>query len=291
MAIARRPNLKHVLYGWRILIIFTAAFWLIYLAWSITTTPLYRATAKFLVYPNANLTSSRDVVSSLDTLDKRSVSATYADILDSNRVYQETVDRLKIDPAVLNSVHVYGEVQTDTNILALHVEGPDPKMVTLLANNIGQNGISYIKSIYQVFDIAFLDLALEPKTPFQPRPLIDGLIAAGIGLLVGLVFVIAREFMRGTLENLRERSITDKQSLAYTKKHMIHSLSLELQKKKEEPLAFGLIQLTGLDDLSDGLPEGIATDILQTVVQKLHDLLRGHDLVARWDNLDFSVML
>src|SRR5512133_361322 len=142
MAIARRPNLKHVLYGWRILIIFTAAFWLIYLAWSITTTPLYRATAKFLVYPNANLTSSRDVVSSLDTLDKRTISATYADILDSNRVYLETVDRLKVDLGTMSSIRIYCEEKAYINILVLHVEGPDPKMVTLLANNIGQNGIS-----------------------------------------------------------------------------------------------------------------------------------------------------
>jgi capsular polysaccharide biosynthesis protein len=291
MTTARILTVKRVQSGWRIAAIITAVFWLASLAWSLTATPLYRASTKFLVYPNANLTSSRDVVSSLDTLDKRTISSTYADILDSNRVYQETIKRLKLDPAALSQVSVHSEVQANTNILVLHVEGPDPKLVTLLANNIGQNGISYIKSIYQVFDIAYLDLAVEPKEPFTPRPLVDGLIAAGIGLLAGLVVVIARELIRSPLETMRERSITDKQSLAYTRKHALHTLGEDLLKSPDEPLAFGVIQLYGLEELAEGLPEGIAATIYRTVVDKLHAMLRGDDLVARWDRLSFSVLL
>lgn len=286
-----RTSFKRFQRGWRIVIIFTAAFWIASLIWSLMTTPMYRASAKFLVYPNENLTSSRDVVSSLDTLDKRTISTTYADILDSNRVLQDTIDRLQLEPSALENITIYSEVQTDTNILVLYVEGANPQVITLLANNIGQNGISFIKSIYQVFDISFLDLAVEPETPFHPRPLVDGLIAAGIGLAAGLIFIILRESLRVPLEALRERSLTDKQSLAYTKKYMVRSLTQELEKKKDEPLAFGLIHLQGLEDLIDGLPERVTTVVMQKVVQRLHAMLRGNDLVARWDRLVFSALL
>jgi capsular polysaccharide biosynthesis protein/GGDEF domain-containing protein len=277
--------------GWRILVIFTAAFCIASLIWSITTTPIYRASAKFLVYPNENLTSSRDIVSSMDTLDRRTTTTTYADILESNRVFQDTIDRLKLDPSDLENIKVYSEVQTDTNILVLHVEGPDPQVITLLANNIGQNGISLIKSIYQVFDVSFLDLAVEPETPFRPNPLVDGLIAAGIGLVVGLLFIVLQGSLRVPLEALRVRSLTDKQSLAYTKKYMVRTLAQELTKKKDAPFAYGLIYLQGLEDLIEGLPERITTVVMQNVVQRLHILLRGNDLVARWDRLVFSVLL
>jgi diguanylate cyclase (GGDEF)-like protein len=289
--ISSRSGFKRYQRGWRILIIFTAVFCIGSLIWSITTTPLYRASAKFLVYPNETLTSSRDVVSSLDTLDKRTISTTYADILDSDRVYQDTVNRLKLDLAILKDVRIYSEVQESTNILVLYVEGPDPLLITLLANNIGQNGISFIKSIYQVFEISFLDLAVEPETPYQPRPLQDGLIAAATGLGVGLIFVILREKLRIPLETLRERSITDTQSMAYTKKFMVRSLSQELIRKKDGPLTFGLIHLQGLEDLIDGLPERVTTVVLLNVVERFHDMLRGNDIVARWDRLVFSVML
>ena len=277
--------------GWRILIIFTTAFWIASLIWSILITPMFRVSAKFLVSPNADLNSSSVIVSSLDTLGNTTVSTTYADILASDRVYLDTVNRLQLKPSALARVNVYAKVLTNTNILVLYVEGPDPKIITLLANNIGQNGISFIKSLYQVYVISFLDPAIEPTTPYQPRPLVDGLIAAGIGLAVGLIFIILRESLQVPLKALRERSLTDKQSLAYTKKYMLRLLVQELVEKKEEPLAFGLIQLQGLEDLIDGLPERMTALALQDVVQRLHEMLRGNDIVARWDRLVFSVLL
>ena len=282
---------NRILRGWRILIIFTTLFGIGSLIWSILTTPMYRASAKFLVYPNQNLTSSRDVVSSLDTLDKQTVSTTYASILASERVSLDTIDRLQLEASTLAKVKIYSKVQTNTNILVLYVEGPDPHVITLLANNIGQNGISFIKSIYQVFDISFLDMAVEPEKPYHPRPLVDGLIVAGIGFGVGLIFIFLRESLRVPLEALRERALTDKQSLAYTKKYMLRSLAQELVKKKDEPLAFGLINLQGLEDLIDELPERTSAAALQNIVQRLHAMLRGNDMVARWDHLVFSVLL
>ena len=277
--------------GWRILVIFTTAALIISLAWTIASTPLYRASASFLIYPNTNLTSSRDVVSSLDTLDKRTISATYADIMVSSRVYNDTIQRLQLEENLLKNIRVNTEVQSDTNILILNVEGADPNLITLLANNIGQNGISLIKSIYQVFDISFLDLAVEPTKPFRPRPITDSLIAAGAGLLLGLVFLFLRETLSIPLETLRERANTDKQSLAFTRKYLNKSLIQELIKKKEEPLALSLIYLQGLEDLADGLPERHLIFVMQSVVQRLHAMLRGNDIVARWDGLVFSVML
>lgn len=288
---ANRTSFSRFQRGWRILLIFISAFAAGALIWSLLVTPMYRASAKFLVYPNDTLTSSKDVVSSLDTLDKRTISTTYADILGSNRVYLDTTSRLQLDEESLMDVRVFSEVQTDTNILVLSVESPDPQLATLLANNIGQNGISYIKSLYQVFDISFLDLAVEPSAPIRPRPFMDMLIAAGIGLLVGLVFVILRETLRVPLEALRERSVTDKQSLAYTRKYLIRSMVQELAKKKEEPLAFGVIYIQGLEDLIDGLPERITNIVMQSVVTRLHDMLRGNDLVGRWSRLEFGVLL
>ena len=286
-----RNNFARFQRGWRILIIFVAGFGAIALIWSIMMTPIYQASAKFLVYPNDTLTSSKDVVSSLDTLDKRTISTTYADIMDSNRVYQDTISRLQLDAADLEEFKIHSEVQANTNILVLYVEGSDPQQATLLANNIGQNGISYIKSLYQVYDIAFLDLAVEPETPIRPRPLLYTLIAAAAGLVLGVIFLVLRETLRTPLEALRERSVTDKQSLAYTKKYMVRTMAQELLKKADTPMAFGIIYLQGLEDLIDGLPERITGIMMKNVVERLHEMLRGNDLVARWDRLEFGVLL
>jgi capsular polysaccharide biosynthesis protein len=286
-----RTGFKSIQSGWRVLLVIILAFAAGALVWSLITTPMYRSQATFLVYPNANLTSSRDVVSSLDTLEGKTVSNTYADILDSQRVFQDTVDRLQLAEPALKNVRVSAEVQKDTNILVLVVEGPDPQLITLLANNIGQNGISFIKSIYQVFDISFLDLAREPAAPYHPQPGLYLLIAAGAGFIVGIIFLLIRESLRVPLEQLRERALVDKQSLAYNRKHFLRTLGQDLARKADEPLPYGLIRLQGLEDLVDGLPEGMTTRIMQDVVRRLHTMLRGNDMVARWEKLTFSVSL
>src|SRR3972149_987293 len=73
--------------NWRWIAIFVLSACILSVFISLTATPIYLATTSFIIFPNENLTSSRDVVSSLDTLEKRSIIATYSEIVSSERVY------------------------------------------------------------------------------------------------------------------------------------------------------------------------------------------------------------
>lgn len=277
--------------GWRIPVILAALCIAGALVWSLTATPIYRASAKFLVYPTSAIASSRDVVSSMDTLDKRTISTTYADILASERIYTDTVSRLNLKPDELKGVTVRSQVQESSNILVLSVEGPDSRLITLLANNLGQNGISFIRSVYQVYEISFLDSATQPETPVSPRPLMDSLIAAGIGIGLGLLVLVGRETLRVPLESLRQRSITDQESGASTQKYAGRKMAEHFAAGKTDAMGFGLIRLRGLEDISEGLPLRVRAALLRHVVGKLRSMLRGNDLVGRWDAMTMSVML
>jgi len=286
-----RNYLRLIQKGWRLVVICTLLAWMISLSISYGTVPLYRSTATFLIYPNANLfSSSRDVVTSLDALEGSSVSRTYLEIFNSTRVFKDTVEKLELDASIMDNYSVTAEVTTGSNI-ALMVDGPDPQMAAFLANNIGQNGINYIKSIYQVYDIAFLDQASEPKTPFRPRTLLDGAIAAGIGLVVGLLATGLRELVRVPLETLRERAVTDRESSAYTQKHFLRLMEQEIAQDPAATHSLGLIDLAGLEDLVDGLPEAVLTNLMRCVNSILHEQLRGNDVVGRWGRTAFSVLL
>jgi hypothetical protein len=49
----------------------------------------------------------------------------------------------------------------------LSVEGPDPQVAALLANNMGQNGLNYINGLYQVYTLSFLDQRKRRANPFS----------------------------------------------------------------------------------------------------------------------------
>lgn len=130
---ALRHFFRTIQKAWRFILIITLLAWSIALIISNSTTPLYRATATFVISPNADLTSNRDMFTSLDTLDKRTISSTYADILQSNRVYVETARNLNMDALAISRFAPKATVQPDSNILVLSVEGPvnsRPKFTT-----------------------------------------------------------------------------------------------------------------------------------------------------------------
>ncbi len=57
-------------------------------------TPLYRTSARFIVSPTTAITYERDIIYSLDTLDQRSIISTYAEVLNSDRMYHDVAAAL-----------------------------------------------------------------------------------------------------------------------------------------------------------------------------------------------------
>jgi len=283
--------LRTIQRAWWLIIMTTLLGLTISLGISYATTPLYRASASLIVYPNANLTSSRDMVTSLDTLDKRSITSTYEDILNSKRVFDEAAKGLQFDPKELTGYTHWTAVQPESNTIELLVEGPNPQIVTQLANDIAKNGINYIKGIYQVFDITFLDTAVMSWIRVKPQALRDGAIALGIGFLAGILLAVLSEQIRAPLEILRRRAISDRFSSAYTTRHFKRLLEQEIVRRPLEPLSLALLDLEGLHELVEALPEPVLTSLLHTVTTILRNQLRGNDVVGRWHQTAFALML
>ncbi len=253
-------------------------------------TPLYRATARFLVIPNASL-SSGQVVTSLGTLNSRSVISTYAEVLESDSVFNDTVALLQITPDELSSYTRSTVVLPSASVLELSVSGPDPHVAAKLANSLGERAIEHAKSLTQVFDLTFLDQATAPGVPFSPQPARDVGLALALGGVVGTALAILREQVRIPLEALRRRMIIDGTSSAYTRRHFERMIDEALAQSKTRGLSLGLIQLDGFHDLIDTLPPLVVQRLLHRVTQTLSKELRGNDSVGRWDDLSFAVLL
>ena len=58
------------------------------------TKPTYEAVARFIVSPNLQNIESRDLVNSLEALDKRSIISTYAEVFNSREIISKTLNLL-----------------------------------------------------------------------------------------------------------------------------------------------------------------------------------------------------
>ncbi|MFQ5409268.1 MAG: Wzz/FepE/Etk N-terminal domain-containing protein, partial [Anaerolineales bacterium] len=129
-----RMYVRLLVRGWWIVVLTTLAALNIALVASLYATPLYRATARFLVSPNPALISSKDEINSLQALDKRTTVSTYAEVLNSGRLYNETLTALQIDAADVIDYSAAAVVLPETSVLELNVVGTDPQLVAQIAN-------------------------------------------------------------------------------------------------------------------------------------------------------------
>ncbi len=288
-------ELKHYLRmiqaGWWILVLTTLAALSVSLALSYTAVPIYRATARMVTRPNVTVIGTGSLVDSLSTLDKRSIIVTYSEVLNSNRITNEAAAALKIDPAALKGYTHAATVLPNSNILEIAVSGADPQLATSFANAIGQRSIEYIQGLYQVYSIDFLDPATVPDTPISPQPLRDASLAVVLGLVVGAALALVREQLRMPLEALRRRSMFDSTSGALSHHYFCRRVEVELAHKRGGVLSLGLLQLDGLDGLSDTLPPVVFQSLLRRVAETLVTELRGRDSVARWGEISFALLL
>ena len=112
-----------------------------------------------------------------------------------------------------------------------------------------------------------------------------------IGAIVGLSLAFAREQMATTLEKLRERSIIDNVSSAYTREYFVRRVREQIAQDTKSTLSLGFINLRGLEEVSDALPQAIYDRVFRSITKTLIRELRGRDVVARWNSSQLAVLL
>jgi len=287
-----RHYLRMLRQGWWIVALTALSALNIALVASYLATPLYRARARFLVSPNTALAvDSRDLVDSLQALDRRTIVSTYAEVLSSNRIFQDAGEELQLPPSILFQYGVTTVVLPEASILEMSVEGPDPQVAALLANTIGQHAIDYIKGLYQIYNIDFLDQARPPRRPFEPQATRDVSLAVALGGVAGAALAILREQMRAPLDALRRRSMIDSASAVYNRRYFQRRLEEELARSKTGVVSLGLVRLNGIQDLIETMPPVVTQQLLKHITKTLRNELRGNDSVGRWDDISFAVLL
>src|SRR5512140_1060899 len=133
--------------SWWIIVITMLAAVIAALIASYFTPPTYRATTRFLVSPSPALVSGgSNLLNSLSTLDKRSIVTTYAEILNSQRIFTETTGLLQLNNVNLSNYSYRAVALPEANIIEFSVTGPDRQVVYTLANAIGQHAVEYVHS-------------------------------------------------------------------------------------------------------------------------------------------------
>lgn len=156
---------------------------------------IYQASASIIV------SNKKDEVNINDLNMSRSLVDTYSEIATSYSVLKDVQEALQADISteeLASKISVSGV--GDTEIIKILVEDKDPETAALIANTLAVIFRARVKELLLLDNVQIMDEARIPTAPIKPRPLFNIIIAAFIGLMVGLGIVFLMEYIDNTIK-------------------------------------------------------------------------------------------
>ena len=205
------PYLEILKRNWWIVVLTTLSAFSLALAASYFSTPVYQTRAQFIISPGPAFLASiegdlSDAVRGIESLDRRSVIATYEEIMNSRQIFEQAGITLEMTSSQLDTYEATAVVLPDASALELTVKGPNPTIASQLANSIGHESISYIQALYnQLYNVTFLDTAVIPTRPISPQPARDAVLSLVLGLAFGIILAIGADYAYAPLTMIWQR--------------------------------------------------------------------------------------
>lgn len=280
--------------GWWLIALSTLIAVAASLTFSYLSTPLYRATTRLIITPGSLLTSQGDaevMISGLETLDLRSVVATYTEVMASQRILDESLKILGVQNFIRKDYVILAVALPESSVLELSVTGPDPNLATDLTNAIAYQTILFTRGLNRVYELNVLDTAVVPDVPISPKPLQSASLSLLLGLVGGAALAILSEQIRIPLEAYRHRLQLDADTGVYNSRYFTRLLENQIADNPSDPFSIGVFELSGMTDYLDSLPTPGIQRVLSTVTNTLRMELRGNDNIGRWNKNSFIVLL
>jgi len=81
----------------------------------------------------------------------------------------------------------------------ISVKNTDPNMAALMANKLAEVLIDAVQQILNVENVQVIDAATVPDTPVSPRKVLNTVVAAVVGLIVGIALAFMFEYFDNSI--------------------------------------------------------------------------------------------
>lgn len=158
--------------------------------------PIFESAALLAVAPSSEIRDPSEVVRALDTLERRTVVATFARIPSTPGMRESVAEEMGVAAKELRGYRIRGSVVPNTNILRVDVEGSDPKTAADAANAAAKVTAREARSLYRVFSMRELALAVPARRPSYPDPQRNYLVGGAVGLVLGIAAALVLDRAR-----------------------------------------------------------------------------------------------
>jgi hypothetical protein len=149
-------------------------------------TPTFRSSATLVLVPDARILEGPDLLRSLETLERRTVIATFAQLPSADRIRLAAARDIGLRPDSLGYFPSQALVIPNTNLIRIEAEGPDAVRAAAFANALAAVTTAEATAMYRVFAMTTLTAAAQPTAPVAPNPRRAVALAAILGAFLGV---------------------------------------------------------------------------------------------------------
>lgn len=156
----------------------------------------YRSSTMVVVAPAEGIAETEDLLRSIETLERRTLIATFARVATTNESRSEAAVAAGIPENVAEKFKAEASVLPSTNIIRIDVEGPDGKVAAAIANALAMVTNRYATASYRLYTVRPLTRARGSSHAVRPDVRRNIVVAVTVGLILGLVAAFAVEHLR-----------------------------------------------------------------------------------------------
>jgi len=188
--------------AWIVLVVVFVAVALAALLSYVIMPPIYQASTSLIVNERQNVGKPVDGVDIGQIQTYRSLAVTYAKIITSRAVLQDTIDTLKLPETVkqltgMTTVQVEGQ----TEIIGVSVKDKDAARAALIANTVASSFITQLPTLVnRVENVSVIDRAVPVTEQVSPRPLLNIAVALVAALLLGILLAFMVDYFDDTVK-------------------------------------------------------------------------------------------
>ena len=263
------------------------------LAFTFSQKPVYESTSTYVLTLGPAFKNNKDAASNLDILSRRTeIATTYSILATSHLIKKQAADGLNLSEQQRSDLSVSSSLMAGTNVLQISVEGSNPPLTREFANAIGDKTITYVRKLYETYELQLLDKAGLPNTPIKPNKLLNLTLGAVMGLSLGIGLAFLAAYLQAPPEHMANFGVLDEESGAYNKQYFTLRLRQELSraKRSNSPVSVALMDIDHRG-VMDKLSSQIRREALRKEVGLLQQQLRDEDVMALADDTVFAFLL
>jgi capsular polysaccharide biosynthesis protein len=164
--------------------------------------PIYEASTSLIVNERSNVAQTTGSADYGQIQTNRSLAVTYAKIITSRAVLQDTIDTLSMPETVKQLVKMTTvQVEGETEIIGVRVKDKDANRAASIANTMANSFITQLPNLVnRVENVSVIDRAVPVSDQVSPRPLLNIAVALVAALVLGVLLAFLVDYFDDTIK-------------------------------------------------------------------------------------------